>query len=151
MPQPLLLRPAAAAPPLEPLPLREQDGEHRHERAGGGQDDEGCFKAAALLLHRAWQRATTNTVSIAENAMQLFMWRRDIVGVAHCIMDFLEVPGALMMLLMMHQVSSSPALAAGYGSNSLILYSNMHLHISSVNSFAHNRGRVSSASVFSQH
>ena len=28
----------------------------------------------------------------ATNTMQLFMWQRDIVGVAHCIMDCSECP-----------------------------------------------------------
>ena len=41
-----------------------------------------------------------------KNTMQLFMWQRDIVGVAHYIMDCFEgclVPS--MMLLVMHQLS----------------------------------------------
>ena len=49
----------------------------------------------------------------AKNTMQLVMWQRDMVGVAHDITDCYEVP--LMMLLMMPQPpSSSTALAAGY-------------------------------------
>ena len=33
--------------------------------------------------------------SPAKNTMQLFMWQRDIVGVAHYIKDCFEVLGAL--------------------------------------------------------
>ena len=41
--------------------------------------------------------------SPAKNTMQLFMWQRNSVGVAHSIMNCCDVLGALMMLLRMHQ------------------------------------------------
>ena len=37
----------------------------------------------------------TALFSPVENTMQLFMWQRDIVGVAHYVMDCFEVLGAL--------------------------------------------------------
>ena len=44
---------------------------------------------------------------------QLFMWQRDIVGVAHYIMDYFEVLGALDDAPGDASTSSSSALAAG--------------------------------------
>ena len=47
--------------------------------------------------------------SPANNTMQLFMWQRNIVGVAHFVQDCFEVLGALDDA----STSSSSALAAG--------------------------------------
>ena len=52
-------------------------------------------------------------LSPAKNTMQLFMWQRDIVGVAHYIMDFVEVLGVLDDAPDDASTSSSSALAAG--------------------------------------
>ena len=51
--------------------------------------------------------------SPAENTMQLFMWQRDIVGVAHYIMDCFEVLGTLDDAPDDASSSSSSALTAG--------------------------------------
>ena len=51
--------------------------------------------------------------SPAKNTMQLFMWQRDIVGVAHYIKDCFEVLGALDDAPDDASTSSSSALAAG--------------------------------------
>ena len=51
--------------------------------------------------------------SPAKNTMQLFMWQRDIVGVAHYIMDCFEVLGALDDAPDDASTLSSSALAAG--------------------------------------
>jgi hypothetical protein len=50
----------------------------------------------------------------AKNTMQLFMWQRDIVGVAHYIKGYLEVLGALDDAPDDRSTSSSSALAAGF-------------------------------------
>ena len=52
--------------------------------------------------------------SPATNTMQLLMWRRNIVGVAHYIQDCFEVLGALDDASDDATISSSSALAAGY-------------------------------------
>ena len=49
----------------------------------------------------------------AENTMQLFMWQRDTVEVAHYIKDCFGVLGALHDAPDDASISSSPALAAG--------------------------------------
>ena len=51
--------------------------------------------------------------SPAKNTMQLFMWQRDIVGVAHYIKDCFEVLGALDDAPDDTTTSPSSALAAG--------------------------------------
>ena len=51
--------------------------------------------------------------SPAKNTIQLFMWQRDIVGVAAYIMDCFEVLGALDDAPDDASTSSSSALAAG--------------------------------------
>ena len=51
--------------------------------------------------------------SPAEDTMQLFMWQRDIVGVAHNIMDQSMRLAPLMMFPDFASILSSSALAAG--------------------------------------
>ena len=51
--------------------------------------------------------------SPAKNTMQLFMWQRNIVGVAHFVQDCFEVLGALDDAPDDASTSSSSALAAG--------------------------------------
>ena len=51
--------------------------------------------------------------SPAKNTVQLLRWQRDIVGVAHYIMDCFEVLGALDDAPDEASTSSSSALAAG--------------------------------------
>ena len=48
-----------------------------------------------------------------KDSMQLFMWQRDIVGVAHYIKDCFETLGALGDASEYASTSSSSALAAG--------------------------------------
>ena len=59
---------------------------------------------------RDWYRAL---FSPAKNTMQLFVWQRNIVGVAHYITDSIEVLGALDDAPDDPSTSPSSALAAG--------------------------------------
>ena len=68
----------------------------------------------AVALSSTWKVPHPARFGLAKDTMQLFMWQRDNIRVAHHITDCYErcrVP--LMMLLIMRQPSSSSALAAG--------------------------------------
>ena len=51
--------------------------------------------------------------SLAKNTLQLFMWQRNIVGVAYYIKDYYELLGALDDVPDDASTSSSSALTAG--------------------------------------
>ena len=64
----------------------------------------------AMQCVRDWYPTLFNP---ANNTMQLFMWQCDIAGVAHCIMDYIDVLGALDGAHDCASTSSISALAAG--------------------------------------
>ena len=68
------------------------------------------FECPAMQCVRDWYPAL---LSPATNTMQLFMWQRNIVGVAHFVQDCFEVLGALDDAPDDASTSSSSALAAG--------------------------------------